>query len=315
MRGARDGRRRGIRMSRFAAVLAPLVLSLVPPAADAAPTSSLAATTVFTATTASTTTVRVPRPASLIVTNSATSPNIDVSSARGRLAGFTITAARPTTPEPPTLVAMQVGMCSQQGCRPTAPNKFTEYATAYRGLPRKTLEGNTQQVTLPAGDYIVRAVTDGAPVQMTLRLQGLSGKTAVRLTRPFSTELRTDTSNDGVAGVKPLRNVDASHEFASNHGLMMDVWFLTAEPHVRSEYGYCLYRGDAKPPTGYYHPECPGAETGEWVDFGQPTTQFAATRYGSDIALLSGRWTRGYYATAVGGASSLTAVTLWVDLV
>lgn len=315
MAGASDGRRRGTRPSRRALVLAPLLLSLVPLPVDAVTRPRVASTTVFTATAASTTTVHVPRAASFDLSGSATSRSIDVSSARGRLAGFTLTAVRRTTAEPPTLVVMQVGLCSQPGCRPTGTDTFTEYVSAYRGLPRRTSENGTQQVTLPAGDYVVRAVTDGAPVHMTLRLSGLSGKASVRVAQPFRAALRTDAARPGSNGVTPLLNVGVSHDFASTLGLMMDVWFVTYDPHVRSESGYCLYRGNAAPPTGYYHPQCPGAEYGQWVDFGYPTLHYGSAEFGSDIAHVGGRWTRGYYATAVGRATSLKAVTLWIDLV
>lgn len=314
MTGARTGHH-GLRVPRQAAVLVPVLLSLVAPPARAAAPPALAATTVFTATATSTTRVHVARTASFVVTNSANSPNIDVAAARGRLAGFTLTAVNRTTVDPPTLTVMQAGMCSQPGCRPTAPYSFTEYVSAARGLPRRTLESGSLHVSLPAGDYVVRAVTDGAPVRMTLRLSGLTGATTIPVTRRFGAPLQTGTSTDGVAGVSPLRNVEASHDFASDLGLMMDMIFVTYDPHVRSEWGYCLYRGDAKPPTGYYHPECPGGEYGYWVDFGYPTLHYRAANVGSDIALVGGRWTRGYYSTAAGGASSLTAVTLWVDLI
>lgn len=316
MAGTSDGRRLGIRVPWRAAVLAPVLLPLVVviPTATAAMPPRLAATTVFTATTNATITVNIPRTATLTLTKDATSSSVDVSAARGRLAGFTFTAVQRTTAEPPTLVAMYAGKCWQPGCRATAPYKAREYVTAFPGLHRTTVDGSTEQVTLPAGDYVVRAITDGAPVQMTMRLAGLSGRTSIRAAHRFGAVLRTDASTDGVMGINPLRNVGVSHDFASDLGLMMDMVFLNYDPHVRSESGYCLYRGDAAPPTGYYHPECPGAEYGHWVDFGQPTTQYRGSEVGADIALLPGKWTRGYYATGVGGASSLTVVTLWFDL-
>lgn len=315
MTGVSGGRRRGMRVSRRAAVLAPLLLPLVVlPAAKAASLPRLAGTTTLTTTSTSTTTVRVTRAATLVVNSGAQSPNVAVTASAGRLAGFVLTAlARPDI-KVPALIAMQVGMCSQPRCRPTAPYAFHQYIAA-TGLPERRLSDTATEVTLPAGDYVVRAVTDGAPVRMTIRLAGLSGATTMKLTRPFRAELRTDASTSSVAaGIDPLRNVGVSHDFASDSGFMMDTIFVNYDPHVRSEWGYCLYRGDAKPPTGYYHPECPGAETGTWIDFQNPTLQYRGVLYGADIALLPGKWTRGYYLTGVGGASSLTVVTLWFDL-
>lgn len=321
MTGASDGRRRRhTGRSRRAAVLAPVLLSLLaPPAvlrADAVAPPRLAGTTTFLATTNATITVRVPRAASLVFDANAQSPNIDLSANAGRLAGFALTAVQRPDRNAPTLVAMQTGLCSQRGCRPTAPYKTFEYVTVYPGLPTRRLSPTTQQVTLPAGDYIVRAVTDGAPVRMTLRLAGLSGATTVRLSTAHPVVLRTDASTSSVVGgVDPLRNVGVTHEFGSDLGLMMDVVLTEYEPHVRNETGVCLYLRGAKPVTGRYHPGCPGAEASHKVQAGQPTLHYYGASYVSDIGLAPGPWTRGYYTTGVGGASSLVVVSLWMDLI
>ncbi|HEX8003914.1 MAG TPA: hypothetical protein VF519_14600 [Mycobacteriales bacterium] len=286
------------------------------PAATAGAAPRLAGTTTFTASASSTTTVHVPRAATLVVDGRYQSPNVALSGS-GRIVGFSLTASRYQRSPAPSLLAFQVGMCVERGCRPAYPYPTSYEMVVPTALPsRRPSEASPDRVvTLPPGDYVVRAVTDGTPVRMTLRLAGLTGTSHVTVARRFAATLMTATSDDGPAGVNPLRNITLSHEFASDNALMFELMLMRYEPHVRNESGVCVYYGEAKPTTGRHHPGCPGAVGESVLVAGQPTLHYYGAMFGADIGLLPGKWTKGYYSSGVGGPSSLTVVTLWYDLV
>ena len=313
MRETSDGRRCSRWGSRRAAVLVSLLASLLLPLAPAGAASpvALARTNVLTATRPSAVTVRVPRAASLVIDDStASSPNVEIKASSGRIAGFVLTPLRRSDPNvSSTILLLQVGACSTAACKP-APY---EYVSGGLGLPTQRLSPSTRKVTLPAGDYALRAITDGAPVRVTMRLDGLSGSRTLPVTRPHAVTLRTDSAPSSATGVDPLRNVGVTHRFHSDVGLMFHVILAAYEPHVRSYAGVCLYL-DAKPPTGRYHPGCPSAASENRYEAGYPALRYERVIYGADIALRAGEWTVGSYLTGAGAKSSLTVVTLWTDL-
>jgi hypothetical protein len=302
--------------ARAAVVAAVLVALPAVPEAGAAPVRQiLAGRSVLVADRPAAETVVLPRAATIDLDDAtADSPSVTIEGT-GRLAGFVLTALDPSDAQGPrTLIMLRVGGCTAPRCEATAPRQAYEYAVAGEGFAVRRLSENARRVTLPAGDYALRAVTDGAPVRLTLRLGGLAGATTVRVTRAHRVTLRTDASPPGPARVDPLRNVAASYRFGRVPGLTFHVLFQEYEPHVRSISGICYYR-DAAPPTGRYHPGCPNS-VGESVDMvGYPTLRFEGLAFGADIMLLPGTWTVGHYLTGVGGASSLTVVTLFLDLV
>lgn len=287
-----------------------LVAATIAPPVRAAAPPLVAGTTVFTATRDAATVVRVPRPASLTMAG-AKSPHVEVSGT-GRIVGFTFTALRRPTTFPMTLVTLQAGMCTTRGCRAVAPRQAHEYVDASPDLPTVAEDGG-QRVTLPPGDYAVRAVTDGSPVRLTLRLAGLSGRTAITVTKPNRLVLRSDSSRDGVAGVNPMREIGVTHRFHTQLGFMFHMALTDYEPHLRNYLGLCHYL-DRKPPTGHYQPGCPGAVSEFRYEAGYPTTQYHGSRYGSDTALVPGEWTMGFYQVGAGGPSTFDVVTLWLEL-
>ena len=310
--------RQGIALGRPGyLMLASLFLMLAPTwgiagqaRADVIP--QLAGTTVFTADGPGTAVVRLVRSATLIVTNQAQSPDVTVT-APGRLGGFVLTALdRPDPRNPLTLVAMQVGGCAEPACRAIAPMFAAQYINA-NGLPRQALDDQRRQVTLAAGRYAVRSVTDGAPARMTLRLTGLSGRAAVRVGGRNRMVLDTYTSTDGPAGINPARSAGGTHRIDADLGLLFRVILSEYEPHVRSLTGFCLYL-DKQPPAGRFVAGCPDAEYGFLVNAGQPTLHFYGYLYGSDVTLRAGDWTQGFYSSGLGGPSTLKAVALWLDL-
>lgn len=315
MRGPSDDRGRASAAWRHAAVLGPLLASLVVPAsapANAQPPPTFARTTVLTATRPSALTIRIPRAASLTIDDStASSPNVEIKAASGRLAGFVLTPVRRPDPRVSSaLLLLQVGGCATPACKP-APY---EYVSGGIGLPTETLSGERRRVTLPAGDYALRVVTDGAPVRATLRLDGLSGARTLGVTRPHAVTLRTDTSSSGTAGVDPLRNIGITSRFRGEAGLMFHVILPVYEPHVRSYAGVCLYH-DVRPTTGLYHPGCPSGAAESRYEAGYPALRHERVMYGAHVALRPGEWTLGFYLTGLGGMSTLRVVTLWTDLV
>lgn len=317
MTGTARGRRPA-EPRRVAAVPVALALLVAVSSATAvANAPRFAGTTTFTASASATAIVTLPRAASIRVDFArGDSPDLSFQPTRGRLAGFVLTAldARVDVQHPPVLIALQAGLCADPGCASKQPHEYVSVLPGLDNGPPPGSPPGPRAVTLPAGRYSVRSVTDGAPVRMVVRLAGLSGSSSVAVSHRSAITLRTDASREGVGGVAPLRNVGVTHEFARPWGLTMDVMFATFEPHARSAYGICDYRDGAKPPHGYYHAGCPNAENEAVWYTGNVTLRHDAVSIGGALFHEPATWTRGFWTAGVAGTSSLRIVTLWMQL-
>lgn len=174
--------------------------------------ASLAGVETVVATRSSYQPVLLSAPATVDIESSWTSadgsdPNKDlVVKGRGRVIGFVLTqmsSSSPPTSNAPTLIGLQVGLCDSPGCAPQAPPLFGVLAYG----DRVRLDANGSHATLPAGRYGLYALTDGAPVDVQLRLHGLQGSSLLTPTTSISAAIyptqadATGVRYDGQAAV------------------------------------------------------------------------------------------------------------------
>lgn len=113
--------------------------------------------------------VHIPRPTSI---EADPFSNDDVSySGPGRIVGLALVEEGVPLRKAHEVVSVRWSFCGKPGCRPD-PSDDTEITTSsdFRG----------KRWEIPAGDYMLYLIADGAPVEVTLRLAGLAGTTSLR---------------------------------------------------------------------------------------------------------------------------------------
>lgn len=293
------------------AVAAVVVASSVHAAAAPA-RATLAGTTVVTGGRTAAMAVRLPRPVALDVY-----ADVAVRSPRGRMTALVL--KKEGAWNTPMAQAVHYGFCASPACETAFPTDSLNHVWA----PGSTdgLKG-----TLPAGDYRLYLVTDGAPATFTLRLRGLAGST--RLTP-------RDAARAAVVAPKPTMAEPASSPalFAGGGARTVPargginatvVWKDLPVYGTPSATGLCVYDGD--PPTGAaaaFQAPCSSGRGGMPPYFsgthaaGPATTPVGPGRFVSRITssylLPPGRWAIGGYHDTPGPVTAAYVHQLWLD--
>ncbi|HEX2295997.1 MAG TPA: hypothetical protein VHN37_11885 [Actinomycetota bacterium] len=246
-----------------AAVLVAVSVALPAPALEAASgPKTLAGTTSIKGSRTGALAVRLPRAASVQVRSpggtpdGSPAPGIAIDG-RGRLAGFYLTSPDVTDVRRPYLAAFQFRFCPEGGCRPADRAYEYVYSSAYDAATGGEHE-HPGAVELPAGDYLLYLVSDGAPVDVRIRLKGLGGKTTLRpaasVTSGFS--VPTEESATSIAGGKAFWY---GHEasFSGQGGMYVGAMRLDVEDWSYLRVGLCISEGAAAPPQVRDAPYCP----------------------------------------------------------
>lgn len=179
--------------------------------------------------------------------------------------------------------------------------------------------GTAPRARLRRGRYKVTVVTDGAPVEVTLRLRELSGAAAVPVTLPAS---------GGVAALTPASvqvpggySVSAGRDITLRRrgAVVSAMWFRQPEDAAISDAGGCVY--DAGHPlvqSGYRAgPACPGG-SGTSSMIVAPGSGWNAAGRGGVMSFSAweepGRRSHGLYALTDGGATDAGGAALWAEL-
>ena len=194
-----------------------------------------------------------------------------ITAPRGRFAGY---ALRPKASEVEGVAfALTRGYCLTRACaRPP-------WVSSYGNGCLCNLAGPTPGVvTLPAGRYRLYLIADGAPVTVTLKFPGLTGKVSIRTGAPHRPVI--DTPKPAVldppiappAGMGGNRySAGATHaarddglEFGAMYFLVSWKIFGVSPPKSVNQSGGCMFDGPAVPgPLGLYQYPC---DVGTLVD-------------------------------------------------
>lgn len=159
-----------------------LVAALVVPVAEAAPRQELRATNRLTTSTSVVVPVRLPRPVVVSHVDDYTelgrqpNPHLEATG-RGRITGLVLTknGAGARAKEGATLTFLRYGMCAVAGC-----DGGDETVRALLAHGDGVVRDDNRDVTMPAGDYDLHVVADGAPVTVVLRFPALAGSAELR---------------------------------------------------------------------------------------------------------------------------------------
>lgn len=276
-----------------------LVLPLAVPAAGAAGSApdpvALGRTTTVTVSSSGKTEVVLPRAVALSQAGT-DNPSVRIETT-GRHAGLALIddARRDKT-------VAYVGWTNPAfSCGTTCPAPVSPYSVLLVNETR----GDTN---LPAGNYTLSVVTDGAPVKITLTFPELSGTASVEPTAPNGAVLAFPAARQQPVAGALVHTAGQSTDLAGD-GLLFSRYSVVGDtvagPGVA---GTCLYAGPEQ--TGDHLPGCPTAD-----DEGQTVLGTVGTRYSTVLTALTatlkaGPYGQGAYYTAVSDIDTAGLVTV-----
>lgn len=294
-------RRAGALLTAMAACL--VHLAAVPAGARAA-TPALAGVTRITGTTTSVSWVDVPTEARLKIQQGA-NPDIVIEGG-GRMAGVVLSQGDASDLSRPFLMAARASFCDSAVCAPEDSNQFL--------IAEMTTQGS-DWVVLKPGRYLLYLITDGAPVSVTLRLHGLSGKAKLVPATPVEAEFGAPTAESQVmAPGKTAYWFGGSGTIQADGGLVAGIMNIEATQWLQGVYGSCLQREVLSPEPVVYSPLCPGGTAARTSDGGVSPSPVAREIFETSIWNVTpgGDWGLGMHYLALAEVQNVAAVTLYL---
>lgn len=171
---------------------------------------------------------------------------------------------------------------------------------------------------LPAGDYKLYVITDGAPSEVVLRLDGLTGRTGIRASGDveFDSELMTTRLD---APGKAVYSAGGSGKFETDDGLIFSYMVIVNRAWVAGEFGRCVWKGEARGPEPVsWGPHCPTAEDPmvETMQYGPD--EFGVENgkgfYSATAGLNAGTYTLSHWYEAASLVDRAASYAFWLDL-
>ena len=240
---------------RRCVALATVVACYVPAAPPSAAVSTqlvLAGSLVVTASHSASMTVWLPRATPIDVYE-----DITVDAPRGRATALFL--KRDGAWDAPVVAVYHPGLCATSGCA----SEFPRSKIGFLWTP-----GSTDGVSgvLPGGRYTLYVVTDGAPMSVTIRLRGLSGRRTVAPGRSIRAEVAASAPSVAQPPASPVAFAGGSvRRFGPRGGANLTlIWKETPTWVSKSATGICVYdhapaSTDTSP--AYQFP-CPNARGG-----------------------------------------------------
>lgn len=196
----------------------------------------------------------------------------------------------------PEINNITVGRCKQRACR------------AHRriGLPNFGDLGDTL-----SGTWDLYVIADGAPVTVTMKLAGISGRTSAHVTHRITSRIETLTPMVHEGNGKNLYSAGSFSPIPEADLAFVGLWFR-GDTHAASRFGDCAYNeGDVTQPPREELAFLPGCPTGDGFDFsdtdqypGRFVTQFTSIRDGCCTNGI-GAWYEGAAMIKYAGAVAL----------
>ncbi|MDQ3952737.1 MAG: hypothetical protein M3279_07230 [Actinomycetota bacterium] len=285
------------RSAPAAALVSVLLLTgaVFPPATSLARTApaKLAGRTRITGNATSVTWVTIPKPVAF------GTDDIRIQGA-GRIAGFVLTETPVDDLEREFVMAARTSLCETPGC---TSNDVYEFVA---GPPPGTAD-----IMLEPGRYLLYLLADGAPVSVTLRLQGVRGATEVRPSTPVDAGVSVPDAETRttLAGDRAYWFGDSA-SIAADAGLFVGVLGLEAKQWVEGVHGSCLQREVHSPPQVAFSPLCPAGGGMRSVE-GYPLSPIDRKLYVPSIWNVEpgGDWGLGLHYVAAADVQKVSAMT------
>lgn len=178
-------------------------------------------------------------------------PDITITG-RGRVAGFALVEKGASNQGGRAmLLGANLNFCDRPGCSAEEDPYF--YLAGF-------LESEGDHFVIPKGDYLLYGIADEAPVTITLRLHGLSGRTSLQ-PRAGAQDVTVSTPADSLteSNSRIGHSYGESYEAAGPEALMLTALRLRGNNWANGRYGLCLYNAEpiTPRPIAYSYP-CAG---------------------------------------------------------
>ncbi|MHB8510529.1 MAG: hypothetical protein ACYDGR_18120, partial [Candidatus Dormibacteria bacterium] len=219
-----------------------------------------------------------------------------------------------------SLIAWGYNLCWTVACKPSYPLYSARDVGTYTEPLGKdyTVSPGTTAMDLPAGDYQLYLMADGAPVTVSLPLAGLTGSTVLHPRHPTRMDLRTitPTLEQGIPPAGLAYSGGGTGDLLTDWGFAFGMIALHPTSASNGTVGNCLIQGDA--PGQVYTPGCPVSTTPNLITAYQPTGEVYYTTALSSListARAGRRWSQGAWAAGYNAGSHpfLGQIAVWMD--
>ncbi|HYO61437.1 MAG TPA: hypothetical protein VEU29_06030 [Actinomycetota bacterium] len=169
----------------------------------------------------------------------------------GRAAGFALIAKRPVSGVRRFYSYFRAGFCGAQAC----------VATKDQSASFLFYEGDTRTdddtMELPAGDYLLYVIADGAPVTVRLRLPGLTGRSRLRPAGQADFEVTEPTVTTHETNSSTVYSNGDSFAMSGRQSFSFNALRIRAAAWAVGEIGHCIYDQEPPPRPLAFAPGCP----------------------------------------------------------
>lgn len=177
--------------------------------------------------------------------------------------------------------------------------------------------GDSERVTLSAGQYRLYLLADGSLVRVTLDFEELTGSTD--LSSSISNDYRVEVVDTEPSGspanlvryggkVRELETLGAGFQLA---------WVETGDAHALSHMGVCLNSGNRESDPLAYGPGCgtpEGLIGGGFTAAHAHMDHWVYADYAAQLPLAPGRWGMGGYVESASPPASVGVLAFWLAL-
>lgn len=173
----------------------------------------------------------------------------------GRIIAFVMTKEAGKYPlgEGPTLIGWSFGRCEEKGC---AAKGFLISYTVATG-PLKEKDG---RFYLPAGNYRIYFVQDGAAASLRFDFEDLTGKTDLPLPNRLTKRVKTLVPRSDVDGQENVYWGGRATKVDGPGASILGMWVEGGDNATTGEAGFCIYDEAPADPDTAYVPPCPTAD-------------------------------------------------------
>ena len=223
----------------------------------------------------------------------------------GRMSGLILTGSDLKDASRPFLAVLRAGFCGAPGC---TPKKSQRAGFGFF----KGSSSSSGYLTLPAGEYQLYLVADGAPVRATLELPGLRGRARLTPSRSVVSSITEPALGVGEGPGGTFYSGGESYDVKGLEGFSFNALRLKAEAWGAGEVAHCIY-DEAPPEPVAFAPGCPAGQNFPITDAVVTTIPYTRV-YGSGVARNgAGPMGHGVWYAAAAAVTEAADLSFFID--
>lgn len=169
----------------------------------------------------------------------------------GRAAGFALVAKRPVDGARPFYSYFRAGFCGVEACLATEDESAS--FLFYEGDTRT----DDDTIELPAGDYLLYVIADGARVTVKLRIPELTGRSRLRPAGRADFEVTEPTVAVHETKSSTVYSNGDSFDMSGSESFSFNALRIRAAAWGAGQIGHCVYDQQPPPSPVAFAPGCP----------------------------------------------------------